>query len=825
MKAQKEKKKFHIEGRYFEFDYNKALIAGILLTLISAYLAFDNFTGEDINIGIGSLASFCTVSMLIASGLLMKLKLGGQRRFALEVCACAMISVVFWITHGWFLYTGGTGGTSIFLIFSSAPVAFFFFNLVYGTVFCAVEFIGMTIYMSTPLHLYGYAFPEMYYGRLPMMYLFEIVFCALAQYETVKARTLQDEALLEARKANEAKTDFLANTSHEIRTPMNSILGYCELILRQDQLGARTREYALGIRDSGRNLLYIINDILDISKIEANKLEIIQEDFETASLMNDIITITRARIGDKPLEFLPSASEELPNILHGDVGRIRQIIINLVSNAVKYTPEGKVILEFSLERGSRNLLTARVEDTGIGIRPEDLSHIFNSFEQVDTKRNRSIEGTGLGLAISRRLAELMGGDITVTSEYGVGSVFTMRVPVTIVDDSPMVYPGLSGDPSGTGYVKASASSSVSFTGSFTAPEARILIVDDNPVNLHVACGLMEVYRMHIQTVESGYEALDLTEDTRFDLIFMDHMMPKMDGVETVQKLRGSEKNFNRNTPVVALTANAISGMKEMFLENGFQDYLSKPMELRELDRILRTYLPQEKVLPGESKQVRSDDALCGEARTALLASSLIDENTALTYGIEEKKLALFDFSYEKTREELTSAWQEKDWETLQIKSHGLKSASLFIGAVHLSRLSKDAEAASAQKDADFFSAHFEELLREYDNVHLLIGEVLKIQEQKRTDAETAGEELTPITEAELREKLGEIREALELYDAVTASETAGELKECSFGSLPLKEKMCELSTLIDLFSYEEAGSLLEQIERDLTHTEKTYEKS
>ena len=686
---------------FLSVNITRIMVISAFLTAYDAYLAFDNFKKDSETVG--TLAAFCAVMTFISLTIIVICRLKKVSTQLYIHVAIMMECVVYWATYSIFLYSGGTGGTSIFLIFTAVPVAFYFYNMFYGMLFCGVFFIGMAVYMWTPLRFIGYQYPELYYERLPIMFLAELVVCAMGQYETVKAKNEQDDALDQAKAANEAKTDFLANTSHEIRTPMNSILGFCELALREDDLSPTARDYCLGIQSSGRNLLYIINDILDISKIEAGKLEIVEENFEPETLIADVVNIAMARKKDKDLEVIVNVDGNCPKKLYGDMGRIRQIVINLVTNAIKYTPEGGVYVDVHVEGGEDSLLTVRVEDTGIGIKPKDLEKIFESFQQVDTKRNRSIEGTGLGLAISKRLADLMGGDIKVESEYGRGSSFTLHVPVGIVSNEPVIErndfpearPAICTDtrdldgrvqefydraidslcqhvgmkklpvpinkeirpewedlthifvdtslygeyadffdnlpskpevivisdvyseqsaPAGKRVIykpvytmtlasflskKAAGAARVKKKKAgerFKAPDAKILLVDDNPINLRVESRLMEGYGMTIATASSGFKALDILDSEPFDIIFMDHMMPEMDGIETLEKFRERGGECNANTPFIVLTANAVQGVKQMFIDHGFQDYLSKPMDMGELDRLLERYLPEGKIL-------------------------------------------------------------------------------------------------------------------------------------------------------------------------------------------------------------------------------------
>ncbi|MCR5655650.1 MAG: response regulator, partial [Lachnospiraceae bacterium] len=806
-----EQKKRGINKKYIEVDLKRTIIIYSFLVVFEVYLFVYNLLTD--NNAVAYFALFCTVMTAIALTLLCICFYGKKPHKYMMHVAIINQCFVYWITFAWFLYSGGTGGTSIFLLFMAAPVCFYFFNLFYGSVFCFILVIGAAIYMWSPLRELGYAFPEIYYDRFPIMLLIETVICGLAQYEAIRAKILQDEALEEARVANASKTDFLANTSHEIRTPMNAILGFCELILREDSIDTKVREYSEGIKSAGHNLLYIINDILDISKIEAGKVEIIEDEFDLSSLITDVTSIAMARKLGKDLEIMVNADGNLPQRLFGDVGRIRQIVTNLMTNAIKYTKEGGIYLEFAVEKSEKPMFIVSVSDTGIGIAPENIDKIFRSFQQVDMKRNRAIEGTGLGLAISQHLARLMGGDITVESEYGKGSMFRLEVPVglptenTLVDRNAIrkLNPGFVVDMeyenerlqefydnSTSALCKQlgmmrlhlpaddkipeewddlshclvdykrykeresfflqvakkrklivmteqqeenavadnvtllyqpvhSVSAAVALLGAenvkkdekaagatyeFIAPGVRILIVDDNVVNLQVTTKLMEAYEMDVTTAQDGYLALEITEKEKFDLIFMDHMMPGIDGIETVKRLHENVTGCNAMTPVVALTANAISGMREMFLDNGFKDYLAKPINVGELERLLRKYLPADKVkrkgtydaetmefLP-EGKKKEAEDEISPKARKIMEESELFDYKAAHTYRADMEILELYAEEYEANRDALSDFLKEKDWKNYDIRVHALKSTSRMIGATVLGDLAAEAEQAA-----------------------------------------------------------------------------------------------------------------------------------
>jgi signal transduction histidine kinase/DNA-binding response OmpR family regulator/HPt (histidine-containing phosphotransfer) domain-containing protein len=400
------------------------------------------------------------------------------------------------------------------------------------------------------------------------------------------------EAERRSEEANESKSAFLANVSHEMRTPLNAIIGLTELCLSSEKMEPAVENYCEKTHTAGVTLLGIINDILDLSKMEAGKLEIIAVDYDTPSLINDTVTINMVRIGSKPIEFKLRVDENLPSRLHGDDLRVKQMFNNLLSNAFKYTEKGEVVMDISGEMKEDGYwLEVSVADSGIGIKPENISKLFCNYNQVDTKANRKIEGTGLGLALTKQLVELMDGSVTVTSEYGVGSTFTVRFRQDVIN-AAAIGKDVVTQLQSLRFVEEKRSRGARFIRAHL-PYARVLIVDDVAVNLDVARGLMKPYQMQIDCVKSGIEAIELIRagKPRYDAIFMDHMMPEMDGVEATKIIREQiDSDYARTIPIIALTANAIVGNEEMFLSSGFQAFLSKPIDTTRLDAVINQYV-------------------------------------------------------------------------------------------------------------------------------------------------------------------------------------------------------------------------------------------
>ena len=376
----------------------------------------------------------------------------------------------------------------------------------------------------------------------------------------------------QAEKANRAKTDFLSNMSHEIRTPLNAIVGFSECMVDSNDL-KETKEYATDIVDASKQLLEIVNGILDISKIEANKVEIIPKNYNPREIFDGLRKLVLPRIKEKPIEFKMTFSPDLPGILRGDVSKVKQIILNVLTNAAKYTDKGEIVFNVNcINRidSKTCLMYISVKDTGHGIKKEKLETIFGKFERIDEDKNTTTEGTGLGLAITKSLVELMGGRITVFSKYGEGSTFRIYLEQEIIS---MEVPETEATEEEISYKEY--------------PDKKILIVDDSKINLKVAQTLMKPYKTQIELAASGIEAIELVKTNKYDLIFMDIMMPKMNGVETLEKLREKE---DFTTPVVALTADAIEGTDEKYLSVGFNSYLSKPIDRKALNKVINKYL-------------------------------------------------------------------------------------------------------------------------------------------------------------------------------------------------------------------------------------------
>ncbi|MDR1686040.1 MAG: transporter substrate-binding domain-containing protein [Desulfovibrio sp.] len=616
-----------------------------------------------------------------------------------------------------------------------------------------------------------------------------------------RTRALQYQTCV-AERAVKVKGDFLARMSHEIRTPMNAVIGLSELAQRelarrtpaQQKPGmSKALEYVTGIKSAGTSLLTIINDILDFSKIESGNLPIHPAPYETASLLNDVLTVIRVKLAETPLELIPDISSAIPRSMVGDAGRIRQILLNLLSNAVKYTKKG--FIKFSAfgeaPAEDRIRLTFIVEDSGIGIKEEDLPKLFGEFTRVDEKRNSGIEGTGLGLVIARSLCRAMGGDITARSGYGTGSVFTATLEQAVADRRPM------GDMADAAVTRVETQ-----RVTFSAPDVEVLVVDDFSSNLLVAEGLLAPYGMRVSTCLNGREAVELIRARSFDLVLMDHMMPEMDGVEAVHNIRAVTEERCRTMPVIALTANAVSGMREMFLENGFNDFLSKPIETAKLDAMLKKWIPADK---------RRDPMEDGETFSTFDASPAVDlpeiqgvdvaAGVARIGGSQRRYLNLLETFCRDAQAGfvlLETIPDDGCRGSFTTQAHALKSALANIGADGLSQAAAVLEEAGRAADMPVIRDKLSPFREELTALTARIGEI--------TAAVRAGGEAGQ-AEPPVEPALAQLRQALEAKDIDAIYAARARLQ-----SLPLSGKTLEaVSDIADFILTMEFQKALEAV--------------
>ncbi|MCR5341954.1 MAG: response regulator [Butyrivibrio sp.] len=533
------------------------------------------------------------------------------------------------------------------------------------------------------------------------------------------------EQIREADAANRAKSNFLANMSHEIRTPINAVLGMNEMILRETS-DPEIRLYSENVKTAGSTLLGIINDILDFSKIEAGKLELIPDRYDLSSVINDLVNMVRPRVDDKGLELVLDVDPKTPKLLYGDSGRIKQIITNILTNAAKYTEAGSIVFHvgFSkMEDDPENiLLEVAVKDTGIGIKPDDVKKLFSEFERIEEKRNRNIEGTGLGMNITKNLLEMMGSALEVESVYGEGSNFHFSLKQKVVGSEVL------GDYNTT-YME-SLKRSEEYKEKFTAPGAIVLVVDDNEMNLMVFENLIKQTLIMTDTADSGDEALEMMRKKKYDIIFLDHMMPDKDGIMTLHEMKQEKDNPNLNTPTICLTANAITGAREEYIAAGFSDYLTKPIDPDSLELILMKYLPGNliEMSPDESEPspMNTHKTIHVHKKLALLLDQKlirIDRGIELCVHADVylEVLKVFYDLAEDNIEELDRLYTKGDLENYSIKADVLKSSARIIGANKLGDRIYRLEAAGRAGDYDYIKIHHKGVMKKYRDHKNLIA--------------------------------------------------------------------------------------------------------
>lgn len=904
---------FRLNNEVQELNMKSLLIGCVFISVMGFLIGILNIFTGDVDMAYVSNGMGVWFLAVIIVTLITKNKLLALVSMMIGAYATMMCYVV----------TGGVGGFSILWLLVVPPAAMYCFSLYYGLFFSLFLGLSTLIYMWTPLQSMGYQYSEVYQLRFPIVYFGMTFMCGITQHRVYQYRQQQAALIEKLEDANRSKNDFLANMSHEIRTPMNAIVGMCELILR-DEINENVRENCFNIQSASRSLLSIINDILDFSKIESGKAELIEEPFNIGSTINDVVNMAMTRKGDKRLEIIVRVDPSIPKGLVGDEVRIRQVMINLLTNAVKFTQKGCVTVKITQSRQEYGInLNVTVRDTGIGITEENLEKLFTSFQQVDTKKNRSVEGTGLGLAISKRLVTKMGGFINVNSTYGEGSEFKFVIPLRVSDPEPFItvklkekaniavfldmskYPhsriarqytklihemGKNFDMEFTIYdtieeLKQGISSgehthcftareeyamnadwfmkvadtlnlvviqdrfnalelpsnvknvykpfyALTFAAvmnnekfilgysdrksavtRFVAPEAKVLIVDDNAVNLKVAAGLMKPYNMKIYTAPSGQDAIDSMQVQEYDMVFMDHMMPEMDGVEATQIIRELPGEYYKRVPIIALTANAVSGAREMFLGSGFNDFLAKPIEVSVLDRVLRNWLPNHLIVSNTTRMV-DDGSL--ETMEEMSGDGIIDYNTGLMYSGNSKEnyielLNIYAGSGDVYRKSLTAYFEAKDWKNYTIQAHGMKSSSLSIGAKDLSELAKKLEFAGKE-------GKYEIIQEEHANILQLLDDVIKeiqkyLQENGSNDTDNQGISVTDMKEISieaLQEYVEKLKEACDSFEGDEISALAEQLCGYTLNGQPLNTHFAQVKKYAEDYEY---GMALEEVEK------------
>ena len=589
-----------------------------------------------------------------------------------------------------------------------------------------------------------------------------------------------EEAITAVEKAKKARDLFLANMSHELRTPINTILGLNELIIRESQEDA-IKEYALDIRHAGNILLTLVSDILDFTKLEAGQMELSDGIYDISSLLNDLINGISIQLRKKKLDLELDIAQDIPYKLSGDEIHLRQIISNLLSNAVKYTDRGKVTLHLGWKKTGEDQieLDLAVKDTGVGIKEKDISKLFGVFQRMDTVTRSKNESTGLGLAITNRLVEMMGGRLEVQSTFGKGSVFSFRIVQKVVDSAPL------GD--FEKQYNESLHSAKNYKQKFIAPMGRVLIVDDNAMNLAVAQGLLKETRLQVDVAGSGEECLELLKRKTYHVICLDHMMPVMDGVETLHEIRKLEGNPSADTPVIALTANAVAGAREFYLNEGFQDYLTKPIDADKFETMLIEYLPDNVVYLTKEQHTAGEDGQENENEIGMLENKLsgigLNVRNGLKYmgndmALYGKVLQDFHLILKEKEDALKDFLKKRDMPGYAIIVHSLKGNARNVGADDLADEAFELEKMSTAGQLEDVEVRSPILFNLMKNVRKDLKAYLDSENKTSKGNAAPKEEVkVKITEDDWKQALRELAGRLDDFDGDSVNEKLKELKK------------------------------------------------
>ncbi|SEQ78182.1 Signal transduction histidine kinase [Treponema bryantii] len=624
--------------------------------------------------------------------------------------------------------------------------------------------------------------------------------------QTKKERAAKEAALTESQinaAASQAKSAFLANMSHEIRTPINAVLGMNEMILRESKDKAIIG-YSSNIKIAGVNLLSIVNDILDFSKIEAGKMELIPDNYEVSSMIIDLLNMTRDRAKAKGLKFNLNVNSSLPKTLYGDSIRIKQCIINLLTNAIKYTKEGSVTFEIDFKKQDDDniLLKVNVKDTGCGIKTEDIDKLYKPFERIDEIKHRTIEGTGLGISIVNRLLDMMGSMLKVKTIYGKGSDFSFEIKQKVADWTAV------GDINEA--YEESVMEMADYKEKLHAPKAKLLFVDDTEMNLDVVKGLLKNTGITVDTALSGKQALEAIKTTKYDILFIDHRMPEMDGIETLHAMKEMSDNLCAGKPCIALTANAISGVKKMYLEEGFDDYLSKPVNPAKLEEMIRRYLPEDYIeaAPEEENETSVNTENTTETSEVIRTLSNIegfDISEAIRFtGSEEVLLSTIKQYYtsmDQKAQELQQYFEAEDWKNYEIKVHALKSTSRLIGAKELSKLAEHLEKCANNNTVSEIQEKHKPLFDLFLSYKEKLAPLVK-EEKNQTPAKE-------ISQEELSEKIKFLLDYANDFDIDGLDSLISELSSVQL-PFDFSQKFDKIKTSVENVDFKELRNLLSE---------------